>query len=100
VQYQLRIYRVKPGELDEWLAEWKEKIVPLRRRFGFDVVSTWVNRGRDTHVWLLGYDGTEDWQTADAGYYASAERKTIEPDPARHLEQTTHLRLEPLELDA
>jgi len=82
--WQLREYTVKSGEMGDWLAEWREKIVPLRERFGFRVLGAWTVEGADQFVWILGHDG-ESWEDADRAYYDSAERKAITPDPARHL---------------
>jgi hypothetical protein len=83
VEWQLRVYRIKDGELDDWVDEWRAHVAPLRRRFGFEILGPWVDG--DTFVWLLGYDGEDGFAAADARYYESGERKGVEPDPARHL---------------
>jgi hypothetical protein len=72
--------------MEDWLAEWSAHVLPLRRAFGFDVIGPWVNDDEDLFVWILGYDG--GWARADAAYYDSAERKSLAPDPARHLLKT------------
>lgn len=82
--YQLRSYVVKSGEMDEWLTEWRSKVVPLRRKFGFEIVGAWVIDDASRFVWIVGYDG--DFVAQDEAYYASPERKAITPDPARHLD--------------
>ena len=84
MEYQLRIYTVRAGEMEDWLDEWHRHVLPLRRRFGFEVVGPWVIDGEDRFVWILGFGG-EDWAAADAAYYKSEERRSIVPDPARHL---------------
>jgi hypothetical protein len=86
MEAQLRIYTVKAGELDEWIAEWSREVAPLRRRFGFRVLGPWVDEETSTFVWLLEYDGEDGFAAADARYYASDERRALAPDPARHLE--------------
>jgi hypothetical protein len=83
---QLRIYTVRPGRFDAWLAEWRERVVPLRRRFGFRVLGPWVDEETRTFVWLLEYDGEDGFEAADERYYTSDERRSLDPDPARHLE--------------
>jgi NIPSNAP len=88
VRSQLREYTVNPGEMDAWLAEWREKIVPLRRRFGFEILGAWTIDGSDQFVWIITHQGPKSWSEADADYYASPERKAIDPDPARHLAKT------------
>ena len=88
MDWQLRIYRIKDGELDAWVDEWSTHVAPLRERLGFRVLGPWIEE--QTFVWLLGHDG--EFAAADARYYASAERKALDPDPARHIEaQQQHM---------
>ena len=83
MEWQLRIYTINDGALQDWLEEWRAHVAPLRRRLGFRVVGPWVDD--NTFVWLLGYDGEDGFAAADARYYVSPERTSIEPDPARHI---------------
>lgn len=82
---QVRIYRIVPGALDTFVAEWREHVVPMRRRFGFEVVEAWASEDDDTFVWILSHDG--DFAAADREYYLSPERAALDPDPARHIEE-------------
>ncbi|TME17508.1 MAG: NIPSNAP family containing protein [Chloroflexi bacterium] len=82
MRYQLREYDVRPGEMEEWVADWEAKIRPLRINHGFEVVGAWVVEGESRFVWILGH---EDFEVADARYYESEERRSMTPDPARHL---------------
>jgi hypothetical protein len=91
VEYQLRDYQVRPGELDEWLAEWREQVYPLRLAEGFEVVGAWIAREQNRFVWIIGHD---DFRAANDAYYASPERAEMDPDPARHLEQVEETQLE------
>ena len=88
--YQLRMYTVKPGEMAEWLAEWTDKIVPLRRQFGFEVVGAWTIEEPDRFVWIIGHSGPQPWEEVDRAYYArpSARRSTL--TLLRHLASTEH----------
>lgn len=90
MEYMLRDYRVKPGEMEDFVSEWKTKIVPLRKKLGFEVVGAWtVGDGR--FVWILGYQGKSgDFEEANERYYSSKERKAMKPDPARHLAEIKH----------
>ena len=85
---QLRMYTVKPGELDEFTKEWGEEILPLRLQAGFRVIGPWVIDDTNQFVWVLEHDG--DFEVADSRYYASPERKRLNPDPARHLAKIEH----------
>ncbi|HEX6539336.1 MAG TPA: NIPSNAP family protein [Candidatus Dormibacteraeota bacterium] len=80
--YQLRDYDVKPGAYDEFIVEWATNIVPLRRKFGFEVLGAWSNAERTRFVWMI---AREDFETADRAYYASPERANLRPDITRHL---------------
>jgi hypothetical protein len=96
MEYRLRIYEVKQGEMSSWIDEWSRLIRPLRERLGFQVIGAWASEESNTFVWLLGYDGAGGYDAADAAYYASPERKTIAPDPARHLAATRQLEVTPV----
>jgi NIPSNAP protein len=83
---QLRIYRIKDGRMAEWLAGWTRGVLPLRRKFGFRIDGAWVISGENTFVWILGYDGPDGFESRDAAYYASEDRKALRPDPAPLIE--------------
>jgi hypothetical protein len=91
MEYRLRIYEVKPGEMAAWIDEWSRAIRPLREKLGFQIVGAWASEESSTFVWLLGYDGPDDYETADAAYYGSPDRAAMDPDPARHLASTQEL---------
>ena len=73
--------------MDDWVAEWSAKIRPPRQQHGFAVLGAWVVAGTDEFIWLLCYDGPLSWEDAHAAYYASPQRTTLDPDPARHIAQ-------------
>ena len=97
--YQLRRYTIKPGEMDDWIDEWRRIVVPLRRRFGFRVEGAWVDRASDLFVWMISYAGDEAFESADRRYYSSEERRAVTPDPARHLASTDTTLLESVPSD-
>ena len=81
MQWQLRMYRAKDGELDAFIDEWREHVLPLRRAKGFEVLGPWV-ADDGQFVWIL---GRHDLEAADAAYYESPERAAVDPDPGRHI---------------
>ncbi len=91
MELYLRIYTIRPGAMEAWLAEWREHVVPLRRAVGFTVFGAWVSEQASTFTWLIGYDGPEGFQEANAAYYASPERKAVDPDPGRHIAEAREL---------
>jgi hypothetical protein len=93
MQFQLRMYRVRPGEMDDWIDEWRRHVLPLHRAKGFTVVGPWVRREEDLFVWLIGHDELE---AANEAYYTSPERAALDPDPARHLAETNAWVIDPV----
>lgn len=93
-EYMLRDYKVKSGEMTEWLREWSTKIYPLRLKFGFKVTGAWII-GKERFVWILSYDGEKGgFKKADERYYDSKLRKSLKPNPARHLSKVRHWMME------
>jgi hypothetical protein len=79
------MYEIAPGRLAEFVREWRAAVVPLRERYGFRVDGAWAVEGEDRFVWILTFVGEGTFEENDAAYYASPERKALEPDPARHI---------------
>lgn len=82
---QIRVYRIKPGKMRESLDGWTRGVVPLRRKHGFRILGAWVSEPGDKFVWILSYDGPQGFEAADAAYYATEDRKVLDPDPAVHV---------------
>jgi hypothetical protein len=94
VYSELRVYTIIPGAMDSWVAEWLKHVVPLRERFGFRIPAAWVADG-DRFVWVLAYEG-DDFAAANDAYYASEERRTVEPEPSRHIAHSEFWSLRPV----
>jgi len=83
MEYQLRIYQVREGQMDTFLGIFPE-VIEARRAAGFVVVGAWSIPEANQFVWIVGcQDGIE---AASERYYASEQRKAIEPEPAKLLE--------------
>jgi len=65
-EWQLREYRIAPGRFEAFLAAWRTGVLPLRRKFGFEV-QAWASPEESRFVWVLAYSGP--------GSFAEAERK-------------------------
>ena len=98
MEHVLRIYTIKPGEMAEWIEDWRTLVLPLRRRLGFEVLGAWVSDETDTFAWLLGHDGPDGIEAANAAYYDSPERAALDPDPARHIAEARQLSVRALDL--
>ncbi len=73
--------------MEEWLDGWARGVLPLRRKFGFRIEGAWVVAGENRFIWILTYDGERGFEARDADYYASPERKALDPDPAPLIEK-------------
>lgn len=85
MQYQLRLYTIRPGEMADWVKEWSAHVRPLRERLGFQVIGPWIIEAENRFVWILAYAGRQPWKEADTAYYESPARRSVKPDPARHI---------------
>jgi hypothetical protein len=81
--------------MDEFVGEWRDHVVPLREHFGFRVDGAWTIPETNSFVWVISHDG--DFEEADRAYFASDERKAIDPDPARHFEEVDTRFMRPVE---
>ena len=91
---ELRDYRIVNGSLDEWVDEWVAEIAPLRRELGFTIERAWTIDDESRFVWLLSYPGNwEAFEAADRAYYDSPRRTSLDPNPARLIEQQAVSRL-------
>jgi hypothetical protein len=98
VATQLRDYRIRDGELDRFVEEWRTSVAPLRRSKGFDIPGAWTIPEEQRFVWLLGHPGDwDEFAAADAAYYASPERASLHPDPARLITEQRTARLRDVE---
>ena len=96
---ELRDYRIVQGALDQWVDEWRTRIAPLRRKLGFTIERAWTVKDDSRFVWLLSHPG--DWaafEAADRAYYDSPQRTSLDPNPARLIEDQVISRLADVEL--
>ncbi len=93
---QLRIYTINRGKMDEFVKAWLAGVYPLRLRLGYTIPSAWVIKERNEFVWILSYDGPQDWQARESAYYGSPERAALNPDPAQFIAQAEHWFLSPV----
>ena len=71
------------GSLQLFAEEWNGKIRPLREMLGFKIVSAWTVEETNQFVWVQRFEGDGTWEEQDRAYFASDERRAMEPNPAR-----------------
>lgn len=82
---QLRIYTVKKGLLEDWAKKWRDLVVPLRLKFGFEIGDAWLDHERSQFIWLISYRGEDTFEEANDRYWTSPEREALGLDPAQYL---------------
>ena len=95
---QLRIFTINRGKMDQFIEAWLQGVYPLRLKHGFTIEHAWVTRERNEFLWILSYDGPEDWESKDAAYYASEERNILDPDPRQYIAKSERRFITPLAL--
>lgn len=85
---QLRIYRIKPGAMDEFVALWRDHVVPARVAYDFVVTGAWITEDGADFCWVVSVDGdAAAFAAIDARYYDSPERAGLPKNPADFIEQ-------------
>jgi NIPSNAP protein len=82
---QIRTYTIREGNREEWLRRWRERIVPLRRKFGFEIVGAWLDDEWGQFVWVLTYDGPETFEEVNDRLWASPEGLALERDTDEYI---------------
>ncbi|MCW2958481.1 MAG: hypothetical protein JWP18_1284 [Solirubrobacterales bacterium] len=93
---QLRIYRIKPGEMDDFVDLWREHIVPARLAYGFTLAGAWTTQDGEEFAWVVDHDGPEGFEAADKRYYDSPERAALPRNPAEFIEDMELRLMEPV----
>ena len=83
---QLRIYTVKPDGMDLLKDVWQRHVVPLRKRYGFQVEGAWASPTDNVFVWMVSLQNGEEWDKRNEEYYASPERLVFPPESAQLIE--------------
>ncbi len=79
--WELRIYTINRGQLDDFVAAWLKGPYPIRTAQGFQIPAAWISRENNQFIWIVGYDGPESWEDKQAAYYSSAARTSVDVDP-------------------
>ncbi|NIA25070.1 MAG: hypothetical protein GWP04_05825 [Gammaproteobacteria bacterium] len=85
-EYQLRMYDVAEGKMEEFLAIFPA-VVEARRSVGFDVVGAWTIPEENKFVWIVSTEAPGGIDALSDAYYASPLRAAIDPEPASLLDE-------------
>ena len=93
---QLRRYRVRTEDWDEFVALFFEHIVPARKALGFQVDGPWGDRSDGTFAWVVSHEAPDGWDAVERAYYESPERASVPRDPRELLLEVDTKVLTPL----
>jgi hypothetical protein len=82
---QLRIYTLAPDTAEEFVANFRRELVPLRDRYGFSVDCAYLADDRTRFTWVTSHDCPDGWETAERTYYDSPERASISFKPGDYI---------------
>ncbi len=94
---QIRIYTINHGKMDEFVRVWRDGVAPIRRKIGFEILGAWTIKETNQFIWLISYDGPEDWAVKDREYFDSPDRKKLEPNPAQLIARTEQYFVDPVQ---
>lgn len=84
---QLRIYDIRPGQMEQWLTLFREKIAPLHRQFDMPVRAAWTECEHSRFIWVRDFVGAGTIEEQETRYRNSAERaRIIGDEPQRFIE--------------
>ncbi|MDP9250174.1 MAG: NIPSNAP family containing protein [Chloroflexota bacterium] len=85
---ELRDYLISESHLDEFVAAWRQGVVPLREQHGYRIDGAWLIREERRFVWLLSLGVPQsEWDARNEAYYADPARAALDPDPAQWVDQ-------------
>ncbi len=93
---QLRVYTINRGKMEDFVRVWRQGVAPIRQKVGFKIPGAWVIKETNQFIWLLSYDGPEEWAVKDREYFNSPERKALDPDPAQWIARTEQYLVDPV----
>jgi hypothetical protein len=94
---QMRTYTINPGDMEEFVALWRDHVVPARRAHGYTVLGAWNDPEDGTFVWVVGHEAPNGWAAAEKAYYDSDERRSLPRNPAELMSAATTKVLQPVE---
>lgn len=74
---QLRIYKIKAGQMENWLSFFHEKVVPLHKKFGIPAHVGWVNAADSEFIWVRDFAEGEPIEEQEKRYVNWDERLRV-----------------------
>jgi hypothetical protein len=93
---QLRTYQVRPGAMDEFVALFRDHLVPVREAYGYTILGAWNDPEQNTFVWVVGHEAPDGWDAAEKAYYDAPERAAMPANPTDFLESVQTQMVQPV----
>ncbi len=93
---QLRLYTVKPGQLDAFVSLFRESLAPIHEQYGIRILGAWVNREANEFIWLRAFPDEASIEPMTRRYETSPERTAIGDRPRSMLEKIAVRLVEPV----
>ena len=97
--FELRLYRMRPGQRDAWVKFMEEEIIPFQASKGMVIVGSFVGeQDQDQYVWLRRFESEEERVALYKAVYETDHWKnTVAPRVAELIdrEQIQVIRLQP-----
>src|SRR3712207_5613783 len=97
--FELRLYRMRPGQRDAWVKFMEEEIIPFQISKGMVIVGSFIGeQDQDQYVWLRRFENEEERVALYKAVYESDHWKnTIGPRVGELInrEQIQVIRLQP-----
>jgi hypothetical protein len=75
--FELRQYRTKPGQRENWVRYMEQEIVPFQRSKGMTILGQWIGEQEDDlFIWIRQFDSEEDRVRLYADVYESDDWKS------------------------
>jgi hypothetical protein len=74
--FELRQYRMKPGQNDNWVKYMEEVIIPFQTARGMTILGSWVGEEEDDlFVWIRRFESEQERERLYQDVYESTEWK-------------------------
>ena len=93
--YQLRMYTVNRGMMDQWVKLFNETIVPIQEKHGIKIDGKWVNEDKNQFIWIRSFADAEDVKAKEAAFSGSQEWKAVVNQVRSHLARMEVQTMEP-----
>jgi len=75
--FELRQYRMRPGQRDNWVRLFEDEIVPFQTSKGMQIVGSWAGEGdSDAFIWVRRFESEAERERLYKEVYESDHWKT------------------------